>query len=164
MTIKLIDWLIDWPRGDTKIYLLVLKNNEMKLLQPLKTFNDGRDNWSNCWRKSQLIILNNREHPHLFHMSTPPLTPSKTLCTNFRQQSPLTDASLLKWSVLLFSTTTLICLQPTTTTTLTLFLQFLKGLCNLQLAQLFWAGYLNWHSKIKKLTDTHIHTHTQLNK
>ena len=29
------------------------------------------------------------------------------------------------------------------TTTLTLFLQFLKGLCSPQLAQLFWAGYLN---------------------
>ena len=34
-------------------------------------------------------------------------------------------------------------LTTTTTTTLTLFLQFLKGLCSPQLAQLFWAGYLN---------------------
>ena len=34
-------------------------------------------------------------------------------------------------------------ITTTTTTTLTLFLQFLKGLCSPQLAQLFWAGYLN---------------------
>ena len=41
------------------------------------------------------------------------------------------------------------------TTTLTLFSQLLKGLCSPQLSQLFLAGYLNWHSIIKKLSHTH---------
>ena len=31
-----------------EIYLRVLKNNKMNLLQAPKRFNDGRDNWPNC--------------------------------------------------------------------------------------------------------------------
>ena len=31
-----------------EIYLRVMKNNKMKLLQPAKRFNDGSDNWPNC--------------------------------------------------------------------------------------------------------------------